>query len=198
MLRGFRSEQWRWFLIQGAFQLITIVTSLFLHARYRRAIVQQAGVKSYGTSYKQAIEFESSRDVTPINYLLMMLFFQFWILYRSAKTQGAVWGGALFFQVLMLVIVCRKFWSLVWGVDHTDIEICENGVIHGGYHFVGWDEITLARASEHFKGHIAIDLKPGHRQTYFGLLLRRTLIWTIIPELRNEILQRIEAGCSTY
>lgn len=194
VLRGFQSEQWKWFLVQGVFQLVTIVTSLFFNARWRRSALQRAGVKSYGTSFKEAVEFDSSRDVSPMNYLLMMLLFQFWILYRSAKSEdAALLGGAVVFQILILIIVCRKFWSLVWAIDHTDIELFECGVIHGGYHFVRWDEIALARPSEHFKNQIAIDLKPGHQQTHFGLILRQTLIWGVIPQLRDEILRRINA-----
>jgi|GEM_PF-3896430 len=191
VFRGFRSEQSRWIL--GQIQVGTIATSLVHFARQRHSARQRAGAKTFGTSFKKAATFDSSRDIAPLKSLLMMVFFVLWLVYAIAIADEELLLSIFGSQIILLVFATRKFWSLVWGIDHTDIEIHELGVIHGGYQFVGWNEIAHARKSEHSKDHLAIDLKPGHQLRYCGLILRQTWIVRVIPELRDEILQRIGA-----
>ena len=58
-LRGPRSGQSRRFL--GQIQVATIVISLVHLARQRHSVQQRAGAKTFGTSFKKAAEFDSSR-----------------------------------------------------------------------------------------------------------------------------------------
>ena len=63
----------------------------------------------------------------------------------------------------------RLFWTLVWGVDSNDIEVCENGIIHGALNFLPRDQIVEVRPSEFFDSNIVVVYYDNARQRLRGM-----------------------------
>lgn len=139
IVRAWNSEWQTFFLVYGAIMLgaIALVTLVMCLGRYR--LERQAGKLLLRTDARPDRRMRLKQGIT-VAFWLGWIVSQWWIA-TAAKAKprwedlGAVVGMSGLWGIFVIPHALTKVW---WGTGVSTIEICENGLIVGGFRLLTW------------------------------------------------------------
>lgn len=183
--RAWNAQQRATLIVIVCVELVVVVIAGGWCWQTRNRVLREAGGCYFRTSFRtrQIVAWKKEIPIF-INLLALVAMQVFSINMLSQQRQNAfAFFPVLAGQISPLVIAAARFWSLIWGIDELDVELCRDGMIVGAYGLLRWENLVEVRPSELHDNAIVQVIRTG--------TLKSTGMLHVAREMRDEVIERI-------